>query len=279
MEMKIYIPSRSRAHLWATNVWSKIPDDIPVNIVVPNDEVSKYLAAGERHLRQNTRILGTASKGIAATREWIGKNAAQAGASRFVMLDDDLRFARRKDFDDPKQWQLTNCNDDDTREMFRYVDELLQGKYAAAGISMRMSNNRKDVFTEENARLVRFLAFQTEPFNECIHNRVPVMEDFDVLLQLLERGLPNVCVYKYAQDQSYTQKGGGCSDYRTHEMQEQAANMMAELHPGIVSTKIKRSKAADRAAGSKQATDFAERTDVTIQWKKAYEQGLQRRAA
>ncbi len=87
------------------------------------------------------------------------------------------------------------------------------------------------------------------------------MEDFDVQLQLLKRGLGNACLYYWAQGQSKTNAPGGCSLWRTHEVHEAAARRLAELHPGLVRLRQKANKT--------DAGGFGTRMEVTIAWKKA----------
>ena len=62
-----------------------------------------------------------------------------------------------------------------------------------------------------------------------------------------------------------TNEDGGCSEYRTHEFHEHSARRLAELHPGLVTLRQKSNK-TDREG-------FGTRTEVTIQWKRAWQEG------
>jgi hypothetical protein len=97
--------------------------------------------------------------------------------------------------------------------------------------------------------------------------RIPVMEDFDLTLQLLRKGYPNRVSYQYVWNQRGSGAEGGCSSYRTAEMQTNAALKLKELHPDFVSLVTK-------TAGTVWK-DMEERSDVTVQWQKAYEEGKQ----
>jgi hypothetical protein len=97
--------------------------------------------------------------------------------------------------------------------------------------------------------------------------RVPVMEDFDLTLQLLRAGFPNRVSYEFCWNQRGSGSEGGCSTYRTGEMQAAAARRLAELHPDFVKVVTKSSK-----SNWKQG-DMQERVDVIVQWRKAFEAG------
>ena len=91
--------------------------------------------------------------------------------------------------------------------------------------------------------------------------RIPVMEDFDITLQLLRRGYPNMILNHWVHNQGGSDTTGGCSTFRTPELQEKAANMLKEFHPNFVKVVEKETKTS---WGGKK------RTDVTVYWKKAY---------
>jgi len=65
---------------------------------------------------------------------------------------------------------------------------------------------------------------------------------------------------KWVTNQHGSNLAGGCSHYRTQEVQEESARKLAELHPGLVSVVKKAAK----------NWGWAERTDVTVGWKKAF---------
>lgn len=262
--MKIYVPSRGRADRAFTNEWTAhwLQEHF-LTYVVPMNEVHKYEARVSRlSYAGNINITGCPEDGIAATRRWIGENAELYGEKSFIMFDDDIRFYRRRTTED---WHLEKQTRQDTTNMLLWLEAALEeGPYAAASISMRQGNNRETGTERENTRLCRVLGFKTDEFLRCEHGRVTVMEDFDVLLQLLRRGLPNVMSVYYAQDQNQTQNGGGCQDYRTHENHEASARKLAELHDGYVRLRQKQNKTGG---------EFGTRTEVTISWKKAYDDG------
>lgn len=176
------------------------------------------------------------------------------------MMDDDIRFYRRKSMDDT---HLIGVTRDQVGTMLDELQENLM-KYAAVGISAREGNNNLDAPLSINSRLMRAIGYQTDVFNAMEHNRVDVMEDFDVLLQIVRSGRPIANMTLWAQNQSGTNIAGGCSTWRTHEIHNASAKRLQELHPEFVSLRQKENKTGG---------DFGKRTEVTISWKKAFERG------
>lgn len=285
MTMGIYIPSLSRSsniHFGVARFAS--PEMLRRMIyVVPEDQVEKYRTAIEKETQgrlgkaspeKRPSVVGCPEKGIAATRRWIGEWARQADHDKFLMLDDDVWFYTRTTAD-PANAKLEYSEPGQVDATLAAV-ELALDTYAHVGISAREGNNRLDkkidvpglggVTAISCTRTLRALAYQTEEFLKCEHGRVPVQEDFDVNLQLLGRGLPNINLAHWAQGQRQTNAPGGCSTYRTHEVQDQAARKLAELHPGVVTLRQKENKSGG---------EFGHRTEVTIQWQRKYKMGLE----
>lgn len=226
--------------------------------VVPFEEVQNYIVA-LRGSRCAATVVGTDAKGIAATRLFIG----QIAGPKFVMMDDDVRFVQRRS---TESTQLAECAPVDVAIMMGKVEQLLD-EHGHVGVSARGGNNNLGVggfadLISVNTRTLRVLAYRKEAFLQAKHGRVDVMEDFDVNLQLLEMGYSNANIGWFAQDQKMTNAPGGCSTYRTHEVHEASAKKLAELHPGIVALRQKVNK-TDKSG-------FGTRTEVTIQWKKAF---------
>lgn len=267
--MKIYIPSLKRYNvIMQRGTIAKLPRPLHdrVTLIVAEHEKKQY----EDALRNlNIEVRSTPAQGIAATRLEIGKLAADRGEGKFLMMDDDLyEFQVRKG---EEVWNLRLISTvDEVTEMLAYVESLLD-EHAHVGISPREGNahagvGHRDALTKTNTRTLRALAYQTDAFLAVEHGRVAVMEDFDVNLQLLERGLSNASIHWWAQGQQKTNAPGGCSTYRTHQVQDESATKLAELHPGLVRLRQKSNK-TDREG-------FGTRTEVTIAWKKAFERGI-----
>lgn len=251
--MKIYIPTRSRAHKICKGTLAWIPKNIEVNLVVYEDQFEDYEKATE-HL-PNITILVCPVKGISAKRKWIGKHAEYCEEETFLTLDDDLRFSTRD-----SNFKLKPSTESEMTSLLELVKLLLRD-YSAVGVSNRQGNNNTKEDYAENTRLCRVTGFQTAQFNACEIGRIQFMEDFDILLQLLRKKLPILNIYSYAQDQNATQDLGGCSDYRTLQNHADSANLLAELHKPYVKLRQKNNKTGG---------EFGQRTEVTVYWKKAF---------
>lgn len=277
MTMAIYVPSLGRSNDigWGVPRFASPALRARMIYVVPEGEGASYLNALDQAGVSypglgDARVLECPERGIAKTRLWIGAHASGTGADKFLMLDDDIWFYTRKSFD---KENLDYSEPGQVNAMISSVEEHLD-HYGHVGISAREGNNRLGVgdhsLKAENTRTLRALAYRTNDFLECEHGRVEVMEDFDVNLQLLEKGIPNCNIAFWSQGQRQTNAPGGCSTYRSHEVQDASARRLAELHPGIVRLRQKENKSGG---------EFGHRTEVTIMWKKAYEQGLRSRGA
>lgn len=265
MTMGVYIPSLGRSGDVHAGPLADVSDPViqhgwEIRYVVPKEEQEAY--ENTTAPWENVKVLACDQKGIAKTRLWIGQDAQARGFTKFLMLDDDIRFLVRRSED---TWQLRGTEDDELARLLRTIEELLDD-YGHVGVSPREGNNRfgegPAPLIAENTRTLRALAYRTEDFLRMQHGRVEVMEDFDVNLQLLRAGIPNCSIGYWAQGQKMTNAPGGCSTYRSHEVHEASAHRLAELHPGFVSLRQKQNK-TDREG-------FGTRTEVTIQWKRAF---------
>lgn len=269
MTIRVYVPSLGRAdQRLLKGPAMQFPNTVEVYYVVPVKELGSYARALTEY-GVPARLLACPEKGIAMTRLWIGKHAHADGLTKFLMCDDDVGFLVRQA---PDHFRLIGTGVSNTLEMLDWIEEKLE-KYQHVAISPREGNNRAGnggtELVGENTRTLRALAYQTHAFLACEHGRVPVMEDFDVNLQILLSGGQNIVSFYWAQGQRMTNEDGGCSTYRSHELHEASAKKLAMLHPGFVSLREKKNKT--------DADGFGTRTEVTIQWKAAHKEG-QRRA-
>jgi hypothetical protein len=203
--------------------------------------------------------------GIGKVRQYALDECRRTGDT-FVMLDDDLRFATRRD-DDPTKFR--DSTPEEIERMFSILDNALEG-YAHVGVASREGGNRNTDEFVYNTRNLRILGFNAKMIPEYVRfDRLPVMEDFDVALQLLRLGLPSVQINWIVHDQKQSNAPGGCSTYRTKEVQREAAYGLAREHPEFVTVVEKETKTA---------WGGGVRTDVRIAWKKAYAAGASSKA-
>jgi hypothetical protein len=199
-------------------------------------------------------------KGIGAVRNMIMKFSRY---EKIIMLDDDLKFAIRN-----ADGKLVKPTEAQLTDMFHTVHNLLD-QYAHGSISSREGNNHVKEDMIEVSRPQRVLAYNRMMVKETgAHFRVRIMEDFDMTLQLLRKGYANFVIYNYCHDQAHGSGAtGGCSGYRTPEVQAEAARLLHSHHPDFVTIVEKETKTAWKEFGGK-------RVDVRVAWKKAFKSAL-----
>jgi hypothetical protein len=269
--MLLTIPSKGRASKQVTlqNFRKYAQSQMPI-LVVPHDEQRTY-----RNNNYGVEVIGTPPHvvGISKTREWILTELAHERKVKYVgMIDDDMDFCYRPD---PKAAPLLMITSSSKMlDMLARMKSWLESGFVHVGLSARQGNNNpyKNEQGEEGlheyrdaTRMMNFYIYDTVKLKNIgvKMGRMEVMEDFDLTLQLLRKGFPNRVLYEYCWNQRGSGATGGCSTYRTGEMQAKAANTLADLHPDFVSIKYKKSKVGWKG--------LEERADVIVGWRKAFE--------
>ena len=265
--MKIVIPTRRRWDNFLKGTFKYIPKSYwrDTVIAVHESELSQYMRLlSNDMLAAGIEVWPYDYNFIPEKRAMIGMDMLKRGHKKFCMIDDDLVFLVRIN---PDHFSMRNQEEQDTEDMFLYIESLLD-KYAHGAISPREGNNRvgdgdRDELLRENTRAMRFHFFRTHEFVLMEHSRMTLAEDFDLTLQLLRHGYKNAVPYWYAQGQAKTQSPGGCSVYRTNEMHDKEIRKLQAFHPQFVRLRHKQNKT--------DADGFGSRTEATVQWKAAYE--------
>lgn len=252
--MKIYIPTRSRATKQTT--WNSLTPKLRQHVifVVNNGDLAPDLPKLKILLcPPKINTIGLVRQHI------IDCHDVKKDGAHLIMLDDDLRFFQRR-IDDPTKF--LPITDSALEDCFKLVDRLLV-THANVGILAREGGNRVTADIVENTRLLRALAYNVPVLRKvkARFDRLIVMEDFDVALQLLRAGHKTAAVASYVQDQTGSNAPGGCSDYRTLERQAEGAKGLAKLHAPFVKLVTKTTKTAWQGAT---------RLDVMVRWKDAY---------
>ena len=258
MDAVLYMPSSGRATRCAT--LGRLPEDLRTRVLVavPEPEADAYMRALPG---QPVLAVPEALHGIAPTRQWLLEHAASQGHKVMLQLSDDMRFVRRISLDD---WHLRQAGPEDVAVLlYRLAGRVSSGEYVHAGVHARSGLQNKpapmmvaqrmcDVYAHHVPTLMRY---------GIRWDRTPVMEDFDVTLQLLRRGLPNAVDTEFGWDQQSSNAVGGCSQYRTPELQQQGAERLHELHPAFV-------RVTQKPASNWKGFNGT-RYDVTVQWQRA----------
>jgi len=200
-------------------------------------------------------------KGIAKTRQWILENA---DCEQILMLDDDQSFRCRE----TGSYKLRPMLEEDYTAMLDAASETLRN-YNAVGISAQAGNNRtfpKSIVAP--GRMYNMYALNRSFLldNDIRFDAMTVMEDFHVTLSMLEMGFSNAILQDWCWGSPGSNADGGCSNYRTVEVQREGALRLADLHKPFVTVVEKESKA--------WGNGLEKRTDVRVAWKKALEWGL-----
>lgn len=251
--MIIAIPTMGRIHLQETVRSLMDQDEVPVILFTPENEVEQLKKVTGEDVRSVPRTV----QGIAATRQFIMESLKQHDV--VVMMDDDLTFAVRRR-DNPTLFRPAQKSDIIT--MLSDFHALMR-TYAHGSIAMREGANRDTDEVKFCCRVARVIAYRPEVFfaEGCDFRHSTVMDDFEVTLQLLTKGYQNVILNSYVQNQRGSGTAGGASTYRTLEMHAEAARKLASRYPQFVKTVQKITKTA---------WGGATRTDVIVQWKRAY---------
>ena len=249
--MRVFIPSCGRATPEKQSSLKFLNSiNIPFTIVVRPEEHSMYSA-----LHHDVQVCPT--PGIGHTRDFIVFELS--GGEPVVMLDDDLQFFVRRE-DDPTKFRAGEP--DEFLQMFKQIETNL-AKYPLVGIASREGGNRITDQYQYDTRILRLLAYDPKVLikHDIKFSDIPVMEDFHVALSLLRAGYHNLVLNNYCHNQFGSGLEGGCSEYRTPEVQASAAHELKRRHPDFVKVVTKETKTA-WGGGT--------RTDVQIQWKKAF---------
>ncbi len=266
-KMLIFIPSMSRAKdvitvrflpkRWLERTW----------IVVPESQRRDYY-----HHNRRVQILEVPDKlkGIHNTRQFI----ADWCPERYCFqMDDDMTFVQRRDDWSPERPRFAPTFDRfDAQKIGGMLDVmeswLIDEGFSHVGLSARQGNNYvKERIFKDVTRMNNVYGHDLDALDwyGIRWDKLRVMEDFYVTLSLLTRGYPNRLLVDYAWNQKGSGAEGGCSKYRTNEVQTEAALLLQKIFPQYVTVVEKKSKSGWKGMET--------RTDVRIQWKKAFDQG------
>lgn len=255
--MHLFITTYGRPNKMAT--WGALTPSLQrrTTIVVQHRERNKY----DDYAYHDILVLPPGITRLSPTRQFILENASQLYGSRYIcMMDDDiLSFGWR---DNPNEIKLSVATPVQINRMFSRCHLWLQNGLAHCGISPRGMNHTVDDNVKLNGRLCQLLCYDTKIVaeNNFRMDRVSLMQDFDMTLQMLRAGYANKVLFQGCTNTRGSGGVGGCNSYRTPDMQSATARKLKKLHPEFVSLR------------QKQSGQYKDQmiTDVTVQWKKAY---------
>lgn len=189
---------------------------------------------------------------------------------KIVIMDDDLSFSER-DTSVAGKVRFTKIWDQNVlSRAFSYMEELLDTT-ALVSMHPRQMAHQAPFPYKENGKVICIQAV-----NRDLADPIPKVDEYPILADvflncaLLSRGLGNKLITTVVQDHASCQAPGGCSIYRTPEMQRQAVEAVAAAYPDFATVVFKKAKQANWMGDEG-------RYDLRVQWKKMYEAGVANR--
>ncbi len=139
--------------------------------------------------------------------------------------------------------------------------------FAVVGMTGRfMAQNLHPEFIR-NARLSCYIALDLRAVKAAgaKYGEMKVQIDIDFALQMLLAGYENAVITSFAHDQQFDQPGG-CQNYRTAKVLQEASIQLAERYPDFVRTVWREPKGGWKTMGGR-------RLEVVVSWKKAAARG------
>ena len=222
--MLIAIPSKGRAgKVKSLNV---LPS---ATLFVPENEVEAYRSLGAK------TIVGVpvAVKGITATRNWILDNAKDR---RVLFVDDDVKVAGWVDLL-PFSVRHKRLSEAQWLTEFGKIFDLLESlKLRIWGLATQSA--ARSVYPWAPFRFRSYVTASCMGIDNSSSVRFDetfkVKEDYELCLRCLkEDGAILSAQYIYWEN-AHWGTAGGCADYRTQGMEEDAIRRLMKMYPGII---------------------------------------------
>ena len=269
--LHIYIATLGRAEPTRQTTLLRIPEAWRkhTTLVVAKEEKDAYSNLVTRHTPGVNVVVSwdQGKRGLNVVRDWMVGYAEKSGHRYVVFLDDDVYLGKRRE-----DGRITTCTEAEWGEAFVWLQEQFAAGFAHCGWGARFLAFSEKVKTEmRSARAMYCLAYDLAALRETKSSFTKgfpdksSMSDFHMTLQLLEAGKDNVISLVWRTSPSGSNSKGGCSLYRTGEVQSASAAILAKLHPKTVTIRQKE-------AWPGMGVQFM--NDVTVGWKKALGAGV-----
>lgn len=208
--------------------------------VVQHREKKAWLTHGRRDC--NTIFLPKHIQTLSPTRQYIMEWSVKEGFDKICMMDDDLKFYHRPK---PNDWHLKVSEPSNVTDMFNDLSKYLD-THIHAGVSPREFNQTVKMDYVECTKMTRILAYRPKEVLDlgCRFDRMMLMQDTDMTLQLIKLGKPNLVLYKFAQTDIF-HAPGGVSTYRNPEMVQEQISKLIKLHYPFVTLGKRRKNVED----------------------------------
>src|SRR6056297_239234 len=223
--MEIAVPSKNRAG--NTTTQDILQDS---NFYVPESQVKQYKQAGIKN------VLGVPKNviGITNTRNWILKNSEE---TRLVFVDDDVKkCGYRKIFSEKTERIEKRQQGFWLQEFQKLFDLTEQLQYKIFGL--RTEGSLKGCFPYKPILLRSYITascmgiindgeFYFDP-------EFSVKEDYELCLRHIEKKGGILAARYLSWENEHWETEGGCSDYRTINMERKAIKKLIRKYPGRV---------------------------------------------
>lgn len=264
--MNLYIMTRGRVGKQYT--LSRLPEKWRrrTYLVCPVKEVGEHLDIGVRggilgvpHYVDNySKKFQYILDGLPGLCMDVGQTEEKA-----VILDDDLVFSRRT-----ADGRLKTVTDpEELGELFDYMEQLLETT-ALVGVHPRQMGHLAATPYVENGRIICMQGINRRLIGKVRVDQFPILADVVLNCTMLARGQGNKLITTFCQDHGPCQAPGGCSLYRTGDMQKAAVAYLADRFGPFVKSVERRTK--DKWLANEEGV----RNDYTAQWKKLYSAGV-----
>jgi len=219
---------------------------------------------GEHHPHQT--IVEPCTMDHSDKLQWLMECIAKQPDGKGVVLDDDLWWDKRVG---DKLEVIKDKNE--LAPMWDSVEKHLD-EVPYVGIQPRMMGHKQPLPYRDIGKIITVYAANINLFPDKKVPKIdydPIMADVHLNLHILAHGLRNRIVTEFVVNWKASQSPGGC-DYRTLEMQRDAANRIADMYDGYAKAVTKVPKFSKWLGDS--------RTDLRIQWKKLYKEAPYGRA-
>lgn len=253
--MNLYIMSRGRAGKVTTAA------SIPMTwygrtfLVVPEGE--KYLYEDAYPHIRVMPVPDTVTN-YSQKFQWILNGCYADSNDKAVILDDDLVFSARDE-----NGSLKTIRDSSRLEKLWEKMEVLLDEYPLVGVHPRAMGQDTPPGHVENGRVICIQGINRRLIGNVRVDAHPVLADVFLNCALLSRGLKNALITDFFQDHGPCQAPGGCSVYRTPEIQERAIDELVARYPGYAKKVYRKPKVAGWMVG-----EDGTRVEFTVQWKK-----------
>lgn len=242
--MKVVIVSSGRANKQITLSALPTLTGRELEVLVHEREASAYLnALGNRAAVRTHRC-----ERIAKIREFAVREMVDVDDGKILMLDDDLKFYRRRR-KDPNFDAVT-----DAWNLVRDVREVLDD-YAHVGVLDKFMSQhapRENVVGRRYNQVLGYNLRLGNPRFDCVINE----EHYAHLDLVAEQGLPGLVLTNWSKS-SRAYAPGGCSAWRTPEIERNGHEELARKFPDYVKTVPHESSPSGVA--------------IRVNWRKLYE--------